>query len=200
MPLQNEQRLLALLYTSASARVEYARQPQEFCKRFHLSPQACAAMAAIPNSSIENYARSLIAKRLNEVTKLLPMTAQSMGEAFREAFYAYSKEVPTRGVDRHLRDATAFAKFLAARKESAKAEVSVLRLEAARVSARGSSPLVVCMLPPTEWITKELKLRKPEWVVLAYLRVGRYRRWSRMVIPLPNTSHSTETSKSLAGD
>lgn len=184
MPLGELQQILALLYTSAKARNEREQDPAAFCLRHHLSPDSAASLAAIAPATISRFAKSLIAKRLNEVEKLLPLSVTVMQDEFRKVFWLYAEEYATQGVDRHVRDAVHFARYMAAGRKCKPGEAAVLRLEAATLAARGSRGIVVLLLPPAAELCGELNLTRPRWVLIYYMRTGRAHPWRRKQISL----------------
>ncbi len=184
MPLGELQQILALLYTSARARNEREQDLDAFCLRHHLTPDTAASLAAIAPATISRFATSLAAKRLNEVEKLLPLSVAVMQGEFRKAFWIYGEEYATQGVDRHVRDAVRFARYMAAGRRCKPGEAAVLRLETARLAARGSRGLVVRLLPPVVELCDELNLSRPRWVLIYYLRTSRAHPWRRKQISL----------------
>ncbi len=184
MPLGELQQILALLYTSAKARNEREKDPVAFCLRHSLSPDSAASLAAIAPATISRFAKSLIAKRLNEVEKLLPLSVAVMQDEFRKAFCLYAQEYATKGVDRHVRDAVHFTRYMAAGSRCKPGEAAVLRLEAARLAACGCRGIVVRLLAPAAELCGELNLSRPRWVLIYSLRTGPAHPWRRKQISL----------------
>ena len=67
-------------------------------------------LAALPGRAIVGYARGLLAKRLHEASRLLPVSAREPD--FSTRFVRYAAERPIGGSDRHRHDAIAFAREL----------------------------------------------------------------------------------------
>ena len=71
---------------------------------------------------VEHFARSLRAKRWNEIEKLLPLSvraAKRAGFALARLFYAFAQQYTPKGSKRHAQDAIAFATWISAAQRSA---------------------------------------------------------------------------------
>ncbi len=68
------------------------------------------ALAELPESALDGYARGLLEKRFHDVARSLPGSARASD--FRDRFLRYAARRPIGGVDRHRHDAIAFARTL----------------------------------------------------------------------------------------
>jgi hypothetical protein len=135
MPLQEQQNLLARLYTDNSYRAEFLKEPSSFGESIGIPPEEAAALADVAACEVEWFAESLVSKRLREVRKMLPLTAQELGarefdRRFREFCEGYS---PT-GVKKHLEDSLAFTKTLTGDPSVGSSERVMARFESARLT------------------------------------------------------------------
>ena len=115
MGLSEMQRELALLLTDADMRERFAADPQGVEQSLNLSMEARAQRVLPSDAEVERFARSLCAKRWNEIQKLLPVStqgAQSVGFPLRRAFLQFAQEYTPQGSKRHARDAIAFADWV----------------------------------------------------------------------------------------
>ena len=119
MGLAEAQRLLARLATDATLRARFAADPEGVAAEFGLSPEEAAHFADLHQGQLDEFARSLIRKRLGEVESLLPLTSRALGPARLAALFRRhaGAHVP-RGIKKHRDDAVAFASFLVPRQES----------------------------------------------------------------------------------
>jgi hypothetical protein len=111
MGLAEHQAALARLYTNAPARREFYADPDLAGRRWGLDAAEIAQLSAI-RPQIEAFAGSLIAKRRNEVAKILPATCRSLGDRFAGLFREHAEAFIPAGIHRHDGDALAFARFL----------------------------------------------------------------------------------------
>lgn len=86
--------------------------------RFRLDPVGTAAelgveeLAALDPEGLERQAETLLAKRLHEVSKLMPASFASLGLAAAPLFRRHAAAGWPAGHRRHLADAVAFGRFL----------------------------------------------------------------------------------------
>jgi hypothetical protein len=111
MPLAEQQRALAALYTSEASRARLGDDPLAFARAFELTERESAHFATIDAARLHAYADGLDRKRLLEAARVLPLSAERLGRAFRTAFLAYARAVPLGdGPVRYRDDALAFAR------------------------------------------------------------------------------------------
>lgn len=107
------QRLLGRLVTDASLRGRFRVDPRGVGRELGLAQAEADRLASsLDPASIEEFARSLVAKRANEVADLLPLTRRVLGPRFRERFAAFARSGAPRGLRKHADDAVAFARHL----------------------------------------------------------------------------------------
>ena len=115
MGLSEMQRGLALLLTDADMRERFAADPQGVEQSLNLSAEARAQGALPTGAEIERFARSLRAKRWNEIQKLLPFSTQgarSVEYPLRRVFLRFAQGYAPQGCKRHAQDALAFADWV----------------------------------------------------------------------------------------
>ena len=112
MGLSDTQKLLARLYVDSDLRKRFSTDPSGVGAEFGLSDAEAAEMGGLSLPQAEFFSRSLKFKRLAEVRRLLPRTAEAMGRPFSELFLSYAeREIPA-GIAKHQHDAVAFAAHL----------------------------------------------------------------------------------------
>lgn len=112
MGLKEVQETLATLYTNSSLRAEFAANPQAVGAKLGLSSKDIAQLAPLAAKQLENFANSLKAKRLNEVSKQLTLSEQALGKQFAELFLVFADTYLPHGIKKHYHDAQAFAQYL----------------------------------------------------------------------------------------
>ena len=112
MGLAETQRFLAHLYTDSDLRERFAADPDGVGREWGLSPADVQAVTQAPPGQVAFFARSLHAKRLGEVRKLLPLTCRALGPRAGGLFRQYADISVPAGVKKHRADALGFAAFL----------------------------------------------------------------------------------------
>ncbi|NVB81217.1 MAG: hypothetical protein HOV81_22670 [Kofleriaceae bacterium] len=83
------------IVTDARSRQRFFRDPDELLADFSLGEQERAALRALPRDAIERYAHSLVAKRWDQVQRIVPLTLRvcpHLGVEYR----AWALEHPAR--------------------------------------------------------------------------------------------------------
>jgi len=140
MGLSETQRLLARLYLETPLRERFFADPQKVAAEFGLSPEDAAQWTSLSRRQTEFFARSLKFKRLAEVRRLLPRSAELLGSSFTELFLRYAEAPLSGGLAKHYEDALAFVRF-AERVETPlepRWALDLLRYEAAWLHARAT--------------------------------------------------------------
>jgi hypothetical protein len=136
MGLAEAQRLLARLSTDASLRARFATDPAGVASEFGLSPAEAASFAEVPTGQLDEFARSLVRKRLGAVESLLPLTLRGFGPSrFASRFARHARTYIPTGIKKHRDDAVAFAVFLAGEASDPPWLADLARLEAAALLA-----------------------------------------------------------------
>lgn len=150
MSLVEIQRTLARLYTDATLRERFFGDPVGVGRELGLSDEEARELSRLPAQKVDSFADSLRAKRLLEVTKLLPMTNRILGGEFAAHFKTYAADYSPAGVKKHLGDALAFASYLETKVRRASEHprwlLDLLRYEQARLKAADPARRVVAGL------------------------------------------------------
>ncbi len=113
MPLQEQQDLLARLYTDREFQSKFLADPGSHANDLGLSAADAKSLAASAANEVRWFADSLVNKRLREVVKMLPLTYREVGAtAFEEAFRNFAAEFSPFSTKKHLEDALAFSDWL----------------------------------------------------------------------------------------
>lgn len=112
MGLAQQQRVLARLYTDTSVRERFFAQPQEKGEALGLSPDEAKWLALVSAVEVNFFAASLKRKRLNEVSKLVPLTRCMLGSRFAAFFMQYADTQAPKGSKNHRSDVIAFSSFI----------------------------------------------------------------------------------------
>jgi hypothetical protein len=113
MALQQEQDLLARLYTDPDIRKQFLSKPASFAAESGLSHEDADALARAAGYEVNWFADSLVNKRLREVRKLLSLTEQEIGATeFERRFREFAAGFSPTSVKKHLGDALAFSDVL----------------------------------------------------------------------------------------
>jgi hypothetical protein len=112
MGLAEVQVFLARLYTDPELRARFLADPTAAAVAAGLDADDVAGAAHVPPTQVRLFARSLLRKRLGEVAKLLPATRAAVGDRFARWFFGYAETTAPDGIDKHWRDAQAFAAYL----------------------------------------------------------------------------------------
>jgi hypothetical protein len=146
MSLQEQQNLLAKLYTDADFRLAFLSQPKKKGAAYDLSESEIGEIARIMPEELNFFAESLFWKRLREVEKFLPATKKVLAEDFTGLFRVFSQNFNPQKVKKHFEDAHGFARFLQKQDISNLAR-SAAKFERAKLEFFGFEKLlVVCRL------------------------------------------------------
>lgn len=120
------------LLTDSKLRARFGRDPRSAAREIELREADLPSFLALDRGGLEAQARTLIAKRLHEVSQLLPETIQRLEADAQRSFFAYAETYWPRGHKRHLDDALNFARHLLARnpRSCSRAEFNRLRFTA----------------------------------------------------------------------
>jgi hypothetical protein len=88
MGLSEVQGALARLFTDEALRTAFFEDPQSAGRALGLDEADAAILAGMAPQAILQFAQSLRAKRILDARKTMPLTAQTLGEAFAEHFRA----------------------------------------------------------------------------------------------------------------
>jgi hypothetical protein len=148
MGLAEVQTGLAYLYTNKDVRERFFAEPKTVGAEFNLSLAEIQQLEQLPIERVNFFASSLLNKRLNEVSKLLPQTYSVLGRAFVQLFFRHAQNYLPSGIKKPLNDAIAkrarsaiaFANFIEQVARVEKIEppwvLEVVRHEAARLEVR----------------------------------------------------------------
>jgi len=110
MALQQQQDLLARLYTDPKFRLQFLSEPTSFADDLGLSDEDASALAKAAGYEVRWFADSLVNKRLRDVRKLLPLVGQEVGtKEFERRFREFADRYSPISVKKHLEDALAFS-------------------------------------------------------------------------------------------
>jgi hypothetical protein len=112
MGLEQQQNLLARLYTDADFRRAFLSEPEKIGAENDLSAEEIGEIAAIMPDELNFFADSLFWKRIREVEKFLPLTRNILGEDFIKYFREFSQAFNPQSVKKHFEDAREFCGFL----------------------------------------------------------------------------------------
>ena len=112
MSLQQQQNLLAKLYTDADFRRAFLSGLEKIGAKNDLSPEEIAEIAAIMPEELNFFAESLVWKRRREAEKFLPLTRSVLGADFTEHFREFSQTFNPQSIKKHFEDALEFSRFL----------------------------------------------------------------------------------------
>lgn len=146
MSLQQQQNLLAKLYTDADFRRAFLSEPEKVGAENDLTAGEIREIAAIMPEELNFFAESLFWKRLREVEKFLPLTRRVLGADFTKLFREFSRNFNPQSVRKHFEDARFFGLFLRAQNLTDFAR-STVRFEQSKLEFFGlEKRLVICRL------------------------------------------------------
>lgn len=146
MSLEQQQNLLAKLYTDADFRRAFLSSPAKIGAENDLSEAEIREIAEIMPEELNFFAESLFWKRLRETEKLLPLTKKVLGEDFANLFREFSAKFNPQSIKKHFEDAREFCRFLRRQKISELAK-NVAKFEASKLEFFGAERrLTVCRL------------------------------------------------------
>jgi hypothetical protein len=108
MGLSEVQRVLAQLYIDASLRDRFFADATVIGVSLGLSTEESLQLQRVPRPQLEQFAGSLRGKRRDQVRRILPMAARTLGGTFIAIFERYVEESPPRGSKADIDDAVAF--------------------------------------------------------------------------------------------
>ena len=94
MALKEVQAALARLFTDEAVRAAFFKDPQSAGRALGLDAGDAALLARMAPPAIRQFAASLNAKRVLDARKMMPLTAQALGEAFAGHFRAAVAPLP----------------------------------------------------------------------------------------------------------
>jgi hypothetical protein len=142
---------LAQLYTNAELRDQFFSDPMSIGMGLGLTAKEALEIAGMSGSQVSFFAQSLQRKRLNEISKMLPLTQRALGRRFGMIFEQYLKiQAPpcARSMPEELLDFAAFLQTTLPAEEFDASLRDCLRYEAAWVKAsRPNCRLLVRWFP-----------------------------------------------------
>ena len=133
MSLQEQQNLLAKLYTDAEFRRAFLSQPEETGAENGLNETEIREIAGMMPEELNFFADSLVWKRLREVEKFLPLTRELLQDDFAKYFREFSQTFNPQTVKKHLADALEFGRFLQDRETISNLAKDAARFERAKL-------------------------------------------------------------------
>lgn len=168
MGLQAVQHGLALLLTDDELRERFAVDPQGVAQTLNLDAADAAQLSLLASAEVERFARSLRARRWNEIQKLLPVSIQAAQQAefpLRRLFLNFAQTYAPQGGKRHAQDALAFADWMT-RQSSETFSISnspnaawlpdLLRYEAAWLEMQ--------LMPSRHWMLRRFEYPVAQWI------------------------------------
>ena len=179
MQLQDQQDLLARLYTDNTFRSDFLTTPSRFAKNVGISPEEATVLASVAAGEVEWFAESLVSKRLREVRKLLPMTGKVMGSnEFDRRFREFSGVFSPTGVKKHLEDSLAFSEALVNDESVADSQRGSVRFEASRLRHNAfNKRFSFCVLRIDPWRFAGIADNEIPWGIGIWIAFGG---WSRI--------------------
>ncbi len=168
MGLRDVQHGLARLLTDDGLRERFAVDPQGVAQTLNLDAADAAQLSLLASAEVERFARSLRAKRWNEIQKLLPVStqaAQNFGFPLRRLFFDFAQTYAPQGGKRHTQDALAFADWTARQSSGTPQDFiptnavwlsDLLRYEAAWLEMH--------LLPSRRWMLRRFAYPIPQWI------------------------------------
>lgn len=111
MELAASQKLQARLYTDSLLRKRFFADPVTVGAGFGLGADAARKLAQVPQEAVREFTRGLRRKRLDQVSRLLPLTTKLLGKDFGGVFKEYLLKGPAPDDQLAWKDALRFAKF-----------------------------------------------------------------------------------------
>ncbi|MBD2576213.1 hypothetical protein [Oscillatoria sp. FACHB-1406] len=110
--LAKTQQFLARLYTNRQLREDFFTNPPDVARKWGIEEGSIQQLSTLDRAQVEFFASSLISKRLNQVSKFLPLTQKALGRDFSRLFVDYAETYSPSGIKKHWQDALAFCDFL----------------------------------------------------------------------------------------
>lgn len=150
MGLAQLQGALAQLFTDAALRERFFADPAVIGREFGFASEMIVQLEKLGQAEIAEFTRSLNHKRFSAVRDLLPLTARAPGDRFDGLFLEHAERYRPGGIQKHLNDALAFARFLNDRRSPGGLEPpwlrSLARYEATSLKMRNSDRMVCIRL------------------------------------------------------
>jgi hypothetical protein len=108
MGLAEVQQVLARLSIDPALRDRFFADPDAVGAELGLAVEETLGLARIPRKQVEQFADSLRRKRRDQVRRIIPITARSLGREFAHLFDRYVDESPPRGSKADFDDAVGF--------------------------------------------------------------------------------------------
>jgi hypothetical protein len=177
MSLQNQQNLLAKLYTDAEFRRAFLSEPAKIGAENFLSETEIREIAGIMPEELNFFADSLFSKRLRQVEKFLPLTRKVLGEVFKSTFREFSQGFNPQTVKKHFEDAFEFCGYLQ-KQNISKPAINAVRFERAKLAFFGlERRIAVCRLDfdirKPEFSDRAGEFAIPEKKIAVWLRIGK---------------------------
>ena len=112
MGLLEQQNFLARIFTDEDLRSSFGEDPEETGTEYGLNSADVTALKGIIFADLDFFCDSLIGKRLREVRKMLPLTAQLMQNQFEHVFRIFADQFHSGSTNKHFADAVQFCRFL----------------------------------------------------------------------------------------
>ncbi len=176
MALAHIQSMLAKIYTDAELRQRFMLNPYDVASAHNLEDSEIEQIIELSKPQVEDFAVSLIYKRLGETRKKLSFTARMLGKKFPRLFFQYAKESSPQGVKKYLKDTLLFAKYI--ERVAVKEEVAPWSLEIMRYEINGMKAFLslftvsVCMFRYDVEALNEALLRNDQVQPTKRLRAG----------------------------
>jgi hypothetical protein len=139
MELAASQKLQARLYTDSRLRKRFFADPVTVGAGFGLSSDAAHELAQLSQESVREFTRVIRRKRLDQVSRLFPLSTELLGREYGDAFKEYLLKEPPPSDQLAWKDALRFAAFFQIYIVKHPLAVSwgreLLRYEAAKVRA-----------------------------------------------------------------
>lgn len=146
MSLQEQQNLLAKLYTDAEFRRAFLSVPEKIGLENDLNEAEIKEIAGIMPEELDFFADSLFWKRLREVEKFLPLTRKVLDEKFTKYFREFAQNFNPQTVKKHFEDALGFCGFLQ-KQDVSKLAKNAAKFEEAKAKFFGlEKRIVICKL------------------------------------------------------
>lgn len=166
MELAAQQAVLARLYTDSDFRRRFYEDPVSASTAAGLSPETATHLARLSEHEVHEFIKSLRRQRLHEVSTLLPLSAQVLGNQFTNAFKEYLISSAAEPPLHAWQDALAFAGHLlapaAAQPSPPGLAIELLRYEAAGIRAEWTDTRFQCLCfrHPVPRVAR--RVRRPE--------------------------------------
>jgi hypothetical protein len=112
MGLAEVQEVLARLAIDPALRDRFCADPDAVGAELGLAAQEALGLARIPRRQLEQFAASLRRKRRDQVQRIMPISARTLGQEFAVLFDRYVDASPPRGSKADLDDAAGFVESI----------------------------------------------------------------------------------------